>query len=323
MGEPERFIGIDVSKAWLDVAEHPGGQSRRVANDEAGWDQVVADLGAGDPALVVLEASGGYELGVVTALDLTGLPPVVANPVATRRFAQSLGRRAKTDRIDAAMLAQYGARMRPSPRPLPEATARTLQELLARHRQLTKMLVEEKNRRHQASALLRPGVEAHIAWLEGQRAEVDRLLESVVASDPAWRDRVEVLDSAPGIGFLTATLLAVGVPELGACPAKQAAALVGVAPWAVESGQYRGQRRIGGGRSAVRHGLYVALTSTVRCDPTFGAHDARLRAAGKPHKLAMVACMRRLLGILTAMLRDGLTWQQTRVGQRHFLELTP
>jgi transposase len=323
MAEPERFIGIDVAKAWLDVAERPSGRGWRVANDEAGWQELVAELAGRGPVLVVLEASGGYELGLVAALDLAGLPPVVANPLATRRFAQSLGRRAKTDRIDAALLAVYGERMRPTPRPLPEATARVLQELVARHRQLTKMLVEEKNRRHQASALLRPGVEAHIAWLEGQRAEVDRLLASVVASDPDWQARVATLDSAPGIGFLTATILAVGVPELGTCTAKEVAALVGVAPWAVESGQHRGQRRIGGGRSDVRHGLYVALTSTVRCDPTFGAHYARLRAAGKPHKLAMVACMRRLLGILTMMLRDGLTWPQTAVGQGHFLTPTP
>jgi transposase len=323
MTEAERFIGIDVAKAWLDVAERPSGRSWRVANDETGWQQVVAMVGAGGAALVALEASGGYEVGLVTALDLAGVPPVVANPVATRRFAQSLGRRAKTDRIDAAMLAHYGERMRPVPRPLPEATARTLQELLARRRQLTKMLVEEKNRRQQASALLRPGVAAHIAWLEGQRDEVDRLLASVVASDPAWQDRVATLDSVPGIGVLTATLLAVGVPELGACSGKQAAALVGVAPWAAESGQHRGQRRIGGGRSAVRHGLYEALLTTVRCDPTFRGHYARLRAAGKPHKVAMVACMRRLLGILTVMLRDGLTWRQTAVGQGRFLGITP
>jgi transposase len=323
MEEPERFIGIDVAKAWLDVAERPGGRSWRAANDEAGWQEVVDYVRAGGPALTVLEASGGYEVGVVTALDLAGVPPVVANPVSTRRFAQSLGRRAKTDRIDAAMLAHYGERLRPAPRPIPEATARTLQELLARHRQLTKMLVEEKNRRPRASPLLRPGVEAHIAWLEGQRTEVDRLLASAVASDPSWQDRVATLDSVPGIGLLTATLLAVGVPELGQCSGKQAAALVGVAPWAAESGQHRGQRRIGGGRGAVRHGLYEALTTTIRCDPTFGAHYAHLRAAGKPHKLAMVACMRRLLGILSAMVRDGLTWEQTRVGQGHFLAPTP
>jgi transposase len=323
MGEPARFIGIDVAKAWLDVAERPGGRGWRVANDEAGWQALSDAVRAGGPALVVLEASGGYEVGLVAALDLAGIAPVVANPLATRRFAQSLGRRAKTDRVDAAMLAEYGERMRPTPRPLPEATARMLQELVARHRQLTKMLVEEKNRRHQASALLRPGVEAHIAWLEGQRAEVDRLLASVVASDPAWRARVEVLDSAPGIGFLTATLLAVGVPELGTCTGRQAAALVGVAPWAVESGQHKGQRRIAGGRSAVRHGLYEAVLTTVRCDPTFGAQYRRLKAAGKTHKVALVACMRRLLGILTVMLRDGLMWRQTAVGQGHFLDPTP
>lgn len=321
--EPARFVGIDVSQGWLDGAELPRGARWRVANDEAGWAEVVARCGGASPPLVVVEATGKYELGVVTALDLAGLTPVVANPVATRRFAQSLGRRAKTDRLDAAMLAVYGERLRPTPRPVPEATAQALQAVLARRRQLTKMLVEEKNRRAQATPLLRPGVEAHIAWLTEQRAEVDRLLERLVAGDPVWQARITTLATVPGIGVLTATILAVGVPELGPCSAKQLAALVGVAPFAVESGHYRGSRHIAGGRRTVRHALYEAVLSTIRWQPTFRAHYQQLTAKGKAHKVAMVACMRRLLGVLTAMVRDGLTWEQTDLGQGRFLPVAP
>ena len=319
MAGTERFVGIDVAKAWLDIGEQPSGRTWRVANDPDGWQAVVERVQVDPPTLIVLEASGQYEVGIVTSLDLAGFTPVVANPVSTRRFAQSLGRRAKTDRLDAQMLAQYGERLRPTPRPLPEATARGLQDLLARHRQLTKMLVEEKNRRQQASALLRPSIEAHIAWLDDQRDEIDRLLASLVASDPDWQARVAVLDSVPGIGALTATILAVGLPELGHASSKALASLVGVAPFAVESGQQRGSRHIGGGRHQIRHAFYEAVTSTIRWEPSFAAHYAHLRARGKAHKVATVACMRRLLGILNVMLRDGLTWQQTLVGQGHFL----
>jgi transposase len=319
----ERFIGIDVAKDWLDVGERPGGAAWRVANDPDGWQAVVDHCRAAPPTVIVLEASGQYELGIVTSLDLAGFAPVVANPVATRRFAQSLGRRAKTDRIDALMLAQYGERMRPTPRPLPEATARELQDLLARHRQLTKMLVEETNRRHQASALVRPSITAHIAWLEQQRDEVDAMRASVVASDPAWQARVALLDTVPGIGELTATILAVELPELGAATGKELAALVGVAPFAQESGQQRGQRHISGGRHHLRHAFYEAVKSTVRWDPTFAAHLAHLLAQGNPRKVAVVACMRRLLGILAVMVRDGLTWRETKVGSGAFLVQAP
>jgi transposase len=315
----ERFVGIDIAKGWVDVVVRPAGAAWRVANDPEGWAELVARFVADPPTLIVLEASGGYELGLVTQLDLAGMTPVVANPLSVRRFAQSLGKRAKTDRLDAAVLAEYGERLRPTPRPVREATARQLQELLARHRQVTKMLVEEKNRLHQATPLVRPSLEAHIAWLEGQRTEVDRLLASVVARDPDWQARVALLDSVPGIGPLTATIVAVGMPELGACSGAAAAALLGTAPYAVESGLMRGQRHIGGGRRLVRHALFEAVMSTVRWDPVIGAHYQRLRAAGKAHKVAMIACMRRLVGILNAMLRDGLTWQQTDVGQGHFL----
>lgn len=313
------FVGIDVAKDWVDVYERPAGVTLRVANDPDGWAELVARWAGNPPTRIVLEATGGYEVGLVTQLDLAGLTPAVINPLALRRFAQSLGKRAKTDRLDAAVLAEYGERVRPEPRPVPTETARQLQELVARHRQLTKMLVEEKNRRQQATPLVRPSVDAHIAWLEQQRAGVDRLLASVVAGDPTWQERVRVLDSVPGIGELTATILAVGMPELGTCSGAAAAALLGVAPHAAESGRMRGQRHIGGGRRLVRHAFFEAVTSTIRWDPVIGAHYQQLRTRGKTRKQAVIACMRRLLGILNAMLRDGLTWQQTEVGQGRFL----
>jgi len=318
----ERFVGIDVGKTWLDVAERPGGGAWRVANDPAGWEQVLAQIGPADPAeapLIALEASGGYEAGVVLTLDAAGLTPAVANPVATRRFAQSLGRRAKTDKIDAAMLAQYAERMRPTPRPVPARGRVRLRELLARRAAVVKMLVEEQNRAHEASALVRPQVEAVVALLTAQKRELDHLLASAVAADPDWQARVDRLDSVPGIGALTATVVAVGLPELGTGSAKGQAALLGVAPHPHESGRFRGRRRIAGGRAWVRHVLYEATLTTVRCEPTFTAHYRQLRARGKTHKQAMIACVRRLLGILHAMLRDGLTWQETKVGQGRFL----
>lgn len=295
MTEPERFVGIDVAKGWLDVVVLPAGTATRVDNDPEGWATLCAQLQGLGPTLIVLEATGKYEVGVVVALDAVGLTPVVANPLATRRFAQSLGRRAKTDRGDAL--------------------------LLARHRQLTKMLVEEKNRRQQADPRLHPGIAGHIAWLEAARTAIDHQLASVVASDPDWQRRVTQLDTVPGIAPFTATAIAVGLPELGRVTAKQVAALAGVAPFAVESGVRRGQRHIGGGRRDVRQALYQAMTTMIRCDAVMGAHYQQLRAAGKAHKQAMIACVRRLLGILTAMIRDGLTWQETEVGQGHILLL--
>ena len=318
----ERFVGVDVGKAWLDVAERPAGTHARVANDPAGWEQLLARIGPAGPAeapLIALEASGGYEAGVVLALDAAGLTPAVANPVATRRFAQSLGRRAKTDKIDAAMLAAYAERVRPDPRPVPDATARRLREPLARREAVVKMLVEEQNRAQQASPLVRPQIAAVVALLTAQKRERDHLLASAVASDPAWQARVDLLDSAPGIGPLTATVLAVGLPDLGQGSAKAQAALLGVAPHPHESGGYRGRRRCGGGRAWVRHVVFEATLTTVRCEPAFREHYRQLRARGKAHTQAMIACVRRLVGVLRAMLRDGLTWQQTAVGQGRFL----
>lgn len=319
MSEPMVFVGIDVAKGWLDAAERPGGRAWRVDNDEAGWAELARRLRALDaPVLIVLEASGGYEVGVTIALDDAGLTPVVANPVATRRFAQSLGRRAKTDKLDAAMLADYAARMRPPVRPLPAATARALRARLAQRDHLTGLLVAERNRRRQADGAVAGPIAELIAFLERQRADLDRRLRATVEADADWAARVALLDTIPGFGFLSAVVLAAGVPELGRCSGKEANALVGTAPYADESGTTGGARRIGGGRAEVRHALYEAVMTTVRIEPTLRAHYAALKARGKAHKVAVIACLRRVVGIAAAMVRDGLTWQQTEVGQGAF-----
>lgn len=320
MSGAAHYLGIDVSKAWLDIAERPSGRTWRVANTEEGWQQLVTEVkSATGSVLVVLEATGGYEVGVVIALDAAGCTPVVANPISTRRFAQSLGKRGKSDKIDAAMLAEYAERMQPTPRPVPAETARTLQELLVRRRQLTKLHVQETNRSKGVSALIQPQMTQLLAMLKAQRNEIDKLLASTVASDPSWQAKVTQLKTVPGLGVYMATLVAVGLPELGDCTAKEVAALVGVAPHPKESGQVRGQRRISAGRAPIRHALFEAMLSTRRWDPTFEAHYDQLRARGKSYKQAMIACIRRLLGILTAMMRDNLTWEETKVGQGMFL----
>lgn len=318
MGESAVFVGIDVAKDWLDAAERPSGRTGRVANGEAGWAEAVARLRAAGRVLIALEASGGYEVGRVVALDAAGLAPAVVDPLAARRFAQGLGRRAKTDTLDAALLAELAERLRPPVRPLPTATARTLADLLARREQLTGMLVAERNRRTRASAPIAAGIDERLAVLDRQRDAVDRQLAQTVADDPAWAARGALLDTIPGYGFFSAVGLAVGVRELGRCTGKEAGSLVGGVPHADESGTARGRRRIAGGRARVRHVRYEAVTTTVRCDPTFKAHYRQLRARGKSHKQAMTACLRRLLGIAAAMVRDGLTWQETDVGQGKF-----
>jgi transposase len=321
--EPMRFVGIDVSKDRLDLVSLPERTRWQVTNDPAGWEEVCTILRIQPPELIVLEATGRYEVGVVIALSDAGLIPVVMNPLTIRRFAQSLGRRAKTDLLDAELLARYAEQVRPTPRPIPEATARTLRDLLARRRQLGDVLVMEKNRRQQAAPVVRPSIATMIATLDVQLEAIVALLASVFATDPDWQQRIDQLDSVPGIAPLSATRLAVGLPELGRVSAKELAALAGIAPFPHDSGVFRGTRQIVAGRGAVRRTLYQVTMTTKRCDPSFRAHYQQLRKRGKPHKVALVACMRRLLGILNAMVRDGLLWHETRVGQGHFLHPSP
>jgi transposase len=319
MTTPARWLGIDVSKHQLDLVSLPDRTHWQAPNTEAGWAQLCTELQQAPPTLIVLEASGRYELGVVMALDAIALTPVVLNPLTARRFAQGLGQRAKNDRLDAEVLARYAEQVRPTPRPIPNEIARQIRELLARRQQLTEHLVMEKNRLAQATSLVRPSITALLAMLKHELTDIDRLLAAVVASDPGWQARVDQLDTVPGIAPLSATRLAVLLPELGHLTARELASLVGIAPYDQESGRHRGTRRIQDGRAPVRRTLYQVLVTTVAHEPTFHAHYVQLLARGKARKVALVACMRRLLGILNAMVRDGLTWQQTQVGQGCFL----
>lgn len=319
----ERWIGIDVSKTRLDLVALPTGTHWTAPNSPDGWAAVSAQLQTDAPTGIVVEATGTYHVGVTVALDAVGLTPVVVNPLTLRRFAQSLGKRAKTDRLDAEVLARYGGQVRPPVRPVPDETARQLQEVLTRYRQLTTMLASEKTRRHTAAPLVQPSIDAHLAHLTEQRQQLLALLESLVASDPFWAGRVTQLTTVPGVGVLTATLLAVRLPELGQATRQEVAALAGVAPYACDSGSHRGTRRISGGRGAVRQALYQVMISALRCNPVLAAHYRRLRAAHKPHKVAMIATMRRLLGLLNAMLREGLRWEELRVVQGFSPPLSP
>lgn len=318
MAPGARWVGIDVAKGHLDCWSEPDGVGWRVRNDPAGWAELVARVAGAGTARIVLEATGRYEQGVVRALHAAGLPVVVMNPLTIRRFAQSLGRKAKTDRLDAEVLARYAQQVQPEVRPLPTELATQVRDLLARREQLTEMQVMEKNRLLQATPMIAPLIRASIAALAEQIAVIDARMTDLAAQDPTLQHRLELLDSVPGIGRLSAIRLAIWLPELGELSGRELAALAGLAPFAQDSGQHRGQRHINGGRARVRTTLYHIMTSTKRWNPTFKAHDGQLKARGKAPKVAQIACMRRLLGILNAMLRDDLAWNQTLVGQGAF-----
>ena len=307
-GRPDRFVGIDVSKTALDVALRPEGTHWRSANDEAGIREVVERLGAAGPRLIVLEATGGLERLLVAALAGAGLPVAVVNPRQVRDFAKATGRLAKTDALDAAALAHFAEAIRPEPRPLPDAQSQTLAALVERRRQLVSMLTAEKNRQQQALPAVRPQVAAHIAWLEQALKDLDGELDALLQASPLWRTREQLLRSVPGVGPQVARTLIAQLPELGQASAKHLATLVGVAPLNRDSGTWRGTRAIWGGRRQVRAALYMAALVGVRFNPVLRGFYERLLAAGKPKKLALTACMHKLLLILHAMLRHGTSW---------------
>jgi transposase len=308
---PALYVGIDVAKAHLDIAVSPTGATWRVAHEAAGITTLVARLQALPPALVVLEATGGWETTLAAALATAGMPVAVVNPRQVRDFARATGRLAKTDQLDAHVLAHFAATVRPVPRALPDAQAQELAALVTRRQQLLDMLVAERQRRRGAAALparVRDELGAHIAWLEQRLATVDRDLAAVVQASPLWRAKDELLRSTPGVGPVLATTLLAELPELGTLDRRQLAALVGVAPLNRDSGTLRGKRRIWGGRAHARAVLYMATLAAVRHNPLLRAWYQRLTAAGKPAKVALVACMRKLLTILNALLRDGVRW---------------
>lgn len=303
------FVGIDVAKAHLDVALGPEAAVTRHTNDEAGIAAILALLAAGPPTLIVLEATGALEVPLVAALAAAGMPIVVVNPLQARRFAQALGRTAKTDAIDARVLALFAERVRPEPRPLPDAAARELGERLARRRQLIAMRTAESNRLGTAIApAVRADPEAHIAFLSGQVGRLDGELALAIRSSPAWRERDDLLRSIPEIGPVASRTLISELPELGRLGRRQVAALVGLAPMNRDSGAMRGKRTIVGGRAAVRTALYMASLSAVRHNPVLKAFYHRLVAKGKPKKLAMTAAAHKLLTIADAVIRTQRPW---------------
>lgn len=303
-----RFVGIDVAKAHLDVAERPEAAPTRLTNDEAGISALVARLEAAPPILIVLEATGGLEGPVVAALSAAGLAVAVVNPRQVRDFAKAVGHLAKTDALDAQVLAHFAEAIRPAPRPLPEPERQALAALLTRRRQVLAMLVAEQQRLGTTAIALRPRIEAHIAWLRQERDDLDRELKHQVRQSPAWRADDDLLQSVPGIGPVVATTLIADLPELGRLDRKQIAALVGVAPFNCESGILRGRRIIWGGRAQVRAALWMGTLVAVQYNPVIRAFYARLLAAGKPKKVALTACMHKLLTILNALLRHRTPW---------------
>jgi len=304
------FIGIDVSKAHLDVAVRPTGDAFRVANDPEGLAELSARLAPLGPALVVLEATGGLEHPAAAALAAAGHHVAVVNPRQAHDFAKAIGRLAKTDRLDADTLALFAERVRPEPRPLPDAAARAFEALLGRRRQLVEMRAAEQNRLGSTTAAsVRKSLQAHIDWLSRQLDKVEKELGQAIEASPVWRAKDELLQSIKGIGQTVARTLLAELPELGTLTRQQIAALAGLAPLNRDSGQRKGQRTIRGGRAEVRSLLYMAALSAARYNPALRAFSDRLKQAGKAVKVRLVAVARKLLTIANAVLRDGRPWE--------------
>ena len=308
MTTAEAFIGIDVARDSLEVASRPAGDQWQVANDPAGIAALLPRLRALSPTLIVLEATGGLELAVLAALGSAGLPVVAVNPRQARDFAKAIGKLAKTDAIDARVLAHFADAVRPAVRPLPDAATRALGALVTRRRQLVEMLTAEENRRKTAPTAIRSDIQAHITWLRKRLKGVDKELSQAVRASPLWREQEDVLRSVPGIGPVVSVTLLADLPELGTLDRKQVAALVGLAPINRDSGTMRGKRTIWGGRATVRAALYMAALVGSRRNPVLHALYTRLLAAGKTKKVALTACMRKLLTILNALLKHRTRW---------------
>lgn len=302
------YVGIDVSKDMLDVCVLPTGEFFRLSNDEAGISKLRKKLQPLSPERVVMEATGGYEAEAVLILRVAGMNVCVVNPLRVRNFAKADGQLAKTDRIDAGVIAKFGERMLPEVREIASEAVRDLDALVTRRRQLVQMITSEKNRLGISARALRPGIQTHIDWMNGEVGRIETDLDQAIQATAGWQEKVELYTSAPGIGPKTAYSLIAEVPELDRISAKQISALVGVAPYPRESGVFKGTRRIRGGRISVRCMLYMATLSAIRCNPVIKAHYTQLRARGKVFKVAMVACMRKLLVILSAMARSKTPW---------------
>jgi len=307
------FIGIDVSKATLDVAVWHTEEARTFENNPAGHATLVVWLRDIKPALVVLESTGGLEMPAVSEMALAALPVAVVNPRQVRDFAKATGKLAKTDRIDALVLAHFGHSLRPPVRPIADAEQLDLEALMTRRRQWVDMLSSEKNRLVTARKRVKRDIDKHIEWMEKRLHDVDSELKQLIEASPVWCVKSDLLTSFKGVGRVTAVTLLAALPELGSLSNRQVSALVGVCPFNRDSGTMRGRRQIWGGRANVRAVLYMAALSAIRFNPDIKQFHARLRAAGKKPKVAIVACMRKMLVILNAMLRNGTTWSNSLI----------
>lgn len=308
------WIGIDVSKTQLDVAQRPEGQRHVFFQTPVGIERLVVHMQSLNPSAIVLEATGGLEIPVASALAVAGLPVAVVNPRQVRDFAKATGRLAKTDAIDAQVLARFAEAVRPVPRQLPDAATHEFSALLSRRRQLIEMRVAEHNRLGSAPRRIQQQIRKHLTWLDRQVAAIEEELAQRIKSTPIWRERDNLLQSVPGVGPTLSRTLVAELPELGTLTRHQIAALVGVAPLNRDSGTFRGRRTTWGGRAVVRAVLYMGTLAAVRWNPALKAFYQRLRAAGKAPKVALVACMRKLLTILNAMLKHQTPW--SLIGKR-------
>lgn len=310
------YVGIDVSKATLDTSVRPTGQRLSVPNQERGVSELVASLGDPSRVLVVLEATGGLELPVAASLAEAGFSVAIVNPRQVRDFGKATGKLAKTDRIDAGVLAHFGEAIKPEPRPVAEGEALLFKQILSRRRQLVEMITAEKNRLSTTPPALRKEVQAHIAWLQESLTKLEDDLGKRIKASPMWREKEELLRTAKGVGPVCSRTLLVDLPELGKLDRKEIAALVGVAPLNRDSGRFQGKRAVWGGRGRVRAILYMATLSATRSNPVISAFYTRLCAAGKPKKVALTACMHKFLTILNAMVKHGTPWQPQAHGAR-------
>ena len=307
------YLGIDVSQSSLEMADYPGKKQWNFTNDDAGISRTVSLLNELKPSLVVLEATGGIEIPLVSELITNGLPVVVVNPRQIRDFARATGRLAKTDVLDAQVIAHFAAAVKPELRPLPDGTALELAAVVARRRQIRDMLTMENNRLRMARKSVKARIEAHISWLKIELANTNHDLEQSIKQTPAWKERDDLLQSVPGIGKVTSFTLISGLPQLGRLGRKQISSIVGVAPLNRDSGSFRGKRMIWGGRANVRSALYMAAVASIQHNPVIKAFYERLVAAGKAKKVALVACVHKLLIILNSMVKNNTHWSYPKL----------
>ena len=304
----EKFVGIDVSKETLDLCIEPAVERLHVGHDDAGIAQIVKRLKEVAPTLIVMEATGGLEVRLASELAGQGLPVAVINPRQARDFAKATGQLAKTDAVDAAVLAAFARAIRPAVRPVKDADVRELDDLVTRRRQLIEIRVQETLRLGTASKVQKKSLIAHIAWLDKRIVDLDDDLTRRLRSSDVWRAKDDLLRSIPGVGAVTTLTMLAKCPELGSLNRREIAKLTGVAPLADDSGKHRGKRFIWGGRADIRAFLYMATVSAIRCNPVIKAFAERLTQAGKPAKVVIVACMRKLLTIMNTMVKNNAPW---------------